>query len=55
MVGDRKREQLAATIKQAADKAGGLVTAALGVACTALLIAVVALVAVLRMRVSHAG
>lgn len=54
MVGDR-RKQIAQTIKDATDKAGVLVTTALGIAATALLIACAALVVALKVRVRHAG
>lgn len=55
MVGDRKRAALAATIKDATDKAGVLVMTALTIASTALLIALAALVGVLKLRPRHAG
>jgi hypothetical protein len=44
------REKLAATVRDATDKAGALVTAALAIACAALLVAAAALVMALRVR-----
>lgn len=55
MVGDRKRAALAATIKDATDKAGVLVMTALTIAGAALLIACVALMGVMKLRPRHAG
>lgn len=51
----KAKTEIAASIKQAADKAGGLVLTALGVAAAALIVAVVALVLAVkspRMRVA---
>ena len=55
MVGDRKRAALAATIKDATDKAGVLVMTALAIAAAALVVACAALVGVLKLRPRHAG
>jgi hypothetical protein len=49
------REKLAATVRDAADKAGTLVAAALGIACAALVVACAALMIALRIRTRHAG
>lgn len=54
MVGDQRRK-IAEAIKDATDKAGTLVTAALAIAGAALLVACCALAAALRIRVRHAG
>lgn len=50
MVGDRDRRQFAETIRQAADKAGVLVTAALALAAGAVLLALAVFVFALRTR-----
>lgn len=47
------RKQLAATVKDATDKAGTLVSAALGIALAALAAACAALLVALKLR--HAG
>jgi hypothetical protein len=44
------RKKLAETVKEATDKAGSLVMAALAVACTALLVALAAVVMAFRGR-----
>lgn len=48
------RKEMAATVKEAADKAGALLLAALGTAAAALLIAAAALVIAVR-GARHAG
>jgi len=44
------RKQLAATVRDATDKAGTLVAAALAIACAALVVAAAALIVALRVR-----
>ena len=44
------REKLAATVRDATDKAGTLVAAALAIACAALVVAAAALIVALRSR-----